>query len=64
MPTVNAEAFSSALSRFAEWVGAGEHKRVVLVLDRAGWHAAKDLKVPEGVHLSSCRPARRSCSRP
>jgi hypothetical protein len=53
MPTVNTGAFSLALSRFAEWVGgAGEgKKRVVLVLDRAGWHVAKDLKVPEGLHL-------------
>ena len=51
MPTVNARAFSLALSRFAEWVGACEDKRVVLVLDRAGWHVAKDLKVPEGLHL-------------
>jgi transposase len=51
MATVNAQAFSLALSRFAEWVGASEDKRVVLVLDRAGWHVAKDLKVPEGLHL-------------
>lgn len=52
MPTVNTQAFSLALSRFAEWVGAGgEDKRVVLVLDGAGWHVAKDLKVPEGLHL-------------
>jgi hypothetical protein len=51
MPAVNAGAFSLALSRFAEWVGAGEDKRVLLVLDRAGWHVAKDLEVPEGLDL-------------
>ncbi len=51
MPTVNASAFSLALSRFAEWVGACENKRVLLVLDRAGWHVAKDLQVPEGLEL-------------
>ncbi len=52
MPTVNAQAFSLALSRLGEWVGVSEDKRVVLVLDRAGWHVAKDLKVPEGLHLA------------
>ncbi len=51
MPTVNAEAFSLALGRFAEWVGAGEDKRVVLVVDRAGWHVSKDLQIPEGLEL-------------
>ncbi len=56
MPTVNAEAFSLALSRFARWVSAGEDKRVVLVLDRAGWHVAKDLKVPEGLELEFLPP--------
>ena len=51
MPSVNTRAFSLALSRFAEWVGAGKDKRVMLVLDRAGWHVAKDLKIPEGLDL-------------
>ncbi len=56
MPTVNAEAFSLALSRFAERVGAGPDKRVPLVLDRAGWHVAKDLEVPEGLDLEFLPP--------
>lgn len=52
MPSVNTAAFSLSLSRFAEWAGVGPgKKRVVLVLDRAGWHVAKDLAVPEGLHL-------------
>ncbi len=51
MPTVNTRAFSLALSRFAAWVGAGSDKRVLLVLDRAGWHVAEDLEVPEGLEL-------------
>lgn len=51
MPTVNTAAFSLALSRFAQWVGACENKRVLLVVDRAGWHVAKDLRMPEGLEL-------------
>ena len=51
LPTVNADLFSVALENFAEEVGAGTRKRILLVLDRAGWHTAKKLKVPEGIHL-------------
>src|SRR5919202_6384015 len=51
-PHGEAEAFSMALENFAREVGAGKGKRVLLVLDRAGWHTAKKkLKVPEGIHL-------------
>ena len=41
-----------ALENFAKGIGAGTRKRILLVLDRAGWHTAKKkLKVPEGIHL-------------
>jgi transposase len=50
LPTVNAEAFSMALESFAREVGAGKKRRVLPVLDRAGWHTAKRLRVPEGTH--------------
>ena len=41
-----------ALEYFAREVGAGTRKRVLLVLDQAGWHTAKNkLRVPEGIHL-------------
>jgi transposase len=51
LPSVNAEVFSVALENFAREVGAGTRRRILLVLDRAGWHTAKKLKVPEGIHL-------------
>jgi hypothetical protein len=52
LPTVNAEVFSLALEHFAKEVGAGAKKRVLLVVDQAGWHTAKNkLRVPEGIHL-------------
>ena len=52
LPTVNAEVFSLALEHFAREVGAGTKKRILLVLDQAGWHTAKrKLRVPEGIHL-------------
>jgi hypothetical protein len=46
-----------ALENFAKEVGAGKRKRIILVLDRAGWHTAKKkLKVPEGLHLEFLPP--------
>jgi transposase len=51
LPTVNAEVFSVALENFAREVGAATTRRILLVLDRAGWHTAKKLRVPEGIHL-------------
>ncbi len=52
LPTVSAEAFSLALAAFARDEGIGPDRRAVLVLDQAGWHTAKGLTVPEGVHLA------------
>ena len=51
LPTVNTELFSMALREFAKEVGAGKDKRVVLVVDQAGWHTGKEVEVPEGIHL-------------
>ncbi len=51
LPTVNAEVFSLALENFASEVGAAKRKRILLVLDQAGWHTAKKLRIPEGIHL-------------
>jgi hypothetical protein len=36
LPTVSTEVFMIALAHFAQAVGAGKSKRVLLVLDRAG----------------------------
>jgi transposase len=51
LPTVNAELFSLALGEFANEVGAGENKHILLVVDKAGWHTGGEVEVPEGVHL-------------
>ncbi len=59
LPTVAAEAFGLALAEFARDEGIGPAKRAVLALDRAGWHAAADLAVPEGGHLAFLQPAER-----
>jgi transposase len=51
LPTVNMELFSMALQEFAKEVGAGKEKRILLVVDRAGWHTGGEVEVPEGIHL-------------
>jgi transposase len=51
LPRVNVEVFSMALFAFAKEVGAGESKRVLLVVDKAGWHTGGEVEVPEGIHL-------------
>jgi hypothetical protein len=51
LPMVNARVFSIALEHFAREVGAGTRRRILLVLDRAGWHTGKEVEVPEGIHL-------------
>jgi transposase len=48
---VTAEVFTIALSHFAQAVGVGPTKRILLVLDRAGWHTSQVLVMPEGIHL-------------
>jgi hypothetical protein len=49
--TVNTAVMSVALASFAATVGAGPTKRIVLVLDQAGYHTSSLLSVPEGLHL-------------
>ena len=51
LPRVNQALFALALDHFAQAVGAGPSKQVLLVLDQAGWHTAKGVRVPEGLHL-------------
>jgi DDE superfamily endonuclease len=52
LPTVNTEAFGLALATFARDEGIDATHRALLVVDRAGWHIAHDLVLPEGIHLA------------
>ena len=51
VPKLNTEIFGRLLADFAEHFQLGANKRVILVLDQAGWHTSGKLKVPEGIHL-------------
>ncbi len=51
LPTVNTGLFSMALREFAKEMGAGKDKRVLLVVDKAGWHTGGEVEIPEGIRL-------------
>lgn len=55
-PRVGVKWFSQILSDFASAVGAGIKKRILLVLDGAGWHRSGKLEVPEGIELEFLPP--------
>jgi transposase len=53
-PTVNTEYMNHHLQFISQ--EAGEDVHVVLVLDRAGWHVARNLKVPHNITLLHLPP--------
>jgi transposase len=64
-PTVNTHYMDAHLAHIARQVGPQRH--VVLVLDQAGWHMAKDLHVPSNItlfHLPSYAPELNAAERP
>src|SRR6266516_5453163 len=54
---LTSDVFTIALSSSAQAVGAGLTKRILLLLDRAGWHTSQELVVPEGIHLLFLPPS-------
>ena len=56
LPRVDAEMMSLALEEFARALGLGPRKRVVLVIDQAGWHISPELRIPEGITLMPLPP--------
>lgn len=51
LPQVNTELFSRVLADFAREFQLSRNKRVLLVLDQAGWHISEALELPEGLDL-------------
>ena len=49
MPEVSTVAMQIFLDEFAKTIAPDDH--VAMVLDRAGWHGAKALKVPSNITL-------------
>ena len=54
--SVGVALFQAVLDAFADSAGAGGDKIVVIVLDNAGWHVSKKLRVPDGIRLCFLPP--------
>jgi len=49
LPTVNIPLFNLALAEFATSQKVGRDKIIILVIDRAGFHAGDEIKIPDGI---------------
>jgi len=56
LPTVSGTAMTIALEQFAAEVNPHNKKIILLLVDGAGFHSAKDVKVPEGIALHFLPP--------
>lgn len=56
LPRLNAELMGEALADFAAWADPGGKKVLVVLVDNAGAHVAKALKVPANVRLFRLPP--------
>jgi transposase len=58
MPTVSVEAFSVALHEFATCVGLADQQqqRILLLVDKAGWHVSPKVRCPPGRGLRFLPP--------
>jgi transposase len=54
LPAVNAEAMSLHLAEISQHVAADGH--AVVILDQAGWHGAKALRIPDNLSLLPLPP--------
>ena len=48
---VGVALFQQVLDAFARNAGAGPNKTVILVLDNAGWHVSRKLRLPDGIQF-------------
>ena len=56
MPTVNLEVMSLALENWIKEIDPEHKKLLILMVDQAGWHQSKKLKVPDNVVLYPLPP--------
>jgi DDE superfamily endonuclease len=56
LPKANAEWMGEALTEFVRWADPEGRKVLVVLVDNAGWHIAKGLKVPPNVRLYRLPP--------
>ena len=58
LPAVSAAAMQAMLDELSQAVSPGA--QAVVLMDRAGWHIAKELTIPPNLTPLTCRPTRPS----
>jgi len=56
MPTVNTILMNMALKEFSEFIDPANEKKVLLLMDNAGWHRSKELEIPENIQICPLPP--------
>jgi transposase len=56
LPTVNADAMNQSLANFAKTANPAADKIILLLLDQAGYHLAKEVRPPEGIEFFHLPP--------
>src|SRR4051794_5429810 len=51
MPTVSIPAFNIALQEFGRFLGPNDHRQVLLLVDKAGWHTSPKVVCPDALAL-------------
>lgn len=51
VPRINAAVFAQVLNAFAQEQRVSRRRRILLVMDQAGWHVAAEVQPPEGLTL-------------
>jgi hypothetical protein len=54
MPLINTEAMNTHLTDISKAVASGAH--AILVMDGAGWHGSKELRVPDNITIVTLPP--------
>jgi transposase len=53
LPYVNTRVMNRSLAEFGTWL---EGRKCILVMDQAGWHCSKELRVPSNVEIAHLPP--------
>lgn len=56
LPTVNTALMNMALKEFSAYVDPKNEKKIILLMDGAGWHRSRELQTPENIRILPLPP--------
>jgi transposase len=51
LPTVNAQLMNIALEEFSKYIDPKNEKKILLLIDNAGFHTSKEMLLPENIQI-------------